>query len=202
MGSRATRFQIESQSAVLSFPRKRESIVRSMSCWMPACAGMTPGRRGLIANCSSSTPWGWRTSRLQGAIEGPEPEMRAAPPRKVRAKQLTARRRLNTGCASRRHWIKSRARRTATRSQGLGRRLRFGRSSMRAGIFPVTPSGAPSSRRLEIRSRPLRRDARRSGRYAIRPPPQTTRATQSAIARLAVKPGDSMPNRLINPASP
>jgi hypothetical protein len=35
--------------------------------------------------------------------------MRAAPPRKVRAKQLTARRRLNTGCASRRHWIKSSA---------------------------------------------------------------------------------------------
>ena len=62
-----------------------------MPCWMPACAGMTPGRPGLIANCSGSTPWGWRTSRLQGAIEGPEPEMRAASPRKVRAKQLTAR---------------------------------------------------------------------------------------------------------------
>ena len=27
--------------------------VRSMPCWMPACAGMTPGRRGLIAHCSS-----------------------------------------------------------------------------------------------------------------------------------------------------
>ena len=24
-----------------------------MSCWMPACAGMTPGRRGRIAHCSS-----------------------------------------------------------------------------------------------------------------------------------------------------
>ena len=24
-----------------------------MSCWMPACTGMTPGRRGLIAHCSS-----------------------------------------------------------------------------------------------------------------------------------------------------
>ena len=35
---------------------------------------------------------------------------------------------------------------------------------MRAGIFPVTPCGAPSSRRLEIRSRPLRRDVRGSGR--------------------------------------
>ena len=88
MGSRATRFQIESQSAVLSFPRKREIHSSINALLDDACAGMTPGRRGLIANCSGSTPWGWRTSRLQGAIEGPEPEMRAASPRKVRAKQL------------------------------------------------------------------------------------------------------------------
>jgi hypothetical protein len=38
---RATRFQIESHQAVLSFPRKRESIIPSSPYWMPAFAGMT-----------------------------------------------------------------------------------------------------------------------------------------------------------------
>ena len=35
------RLQIEAQPAVLSFPRKRESIISSVSYWMPAFAGMT-----------------------------------------------------------------------------------------------------------------------------------------------------------------
>jgi hypothetical protein len=35
------------RSAVLSFPRKRESRVRSMTYWMPAFAGMT--NDGLVA---------------------------------------------------------------------------------------------------------------------------------------------------------
>jgi hypothetical protein len=37
----ATHFQMEPQSAVLSFPRKRESGGSTMTYWMPAFAGMT-----------------------------------------------------------------------------------------------------------------------------------------------------------------
>ena len=36
----ATHFQMESQSAVLSFPRKQESRGSTMTYWMPAFAGI------------------------------------------------------------------------------------------------------------------------------------------------------------------
>ena len=60
----------------------------------------------------------------------------------------------------------------------LGRRSRAAASS-------------PSPAGPALRTRPL-----------PRPPVQIRRANQSAVARLAVKPGDAIPIRLINPTTP
>ena len=60
---------MESHPAVLSSPRKRQSIALSMPCWMPAFAGVTRKLRPLTARWASlaSDPFGWncRNGRLR-----------------------------------------------------------------------------------------------------------------------------------------